>query len=61
MSEENPVFTEPFYIKKYMQIQQQNIVLYKSLLKIKENPETYKVVTELLGEEVFEILDKCPA
>lgn len=61
MDDNNPVFTEPFYIKKFMEIQQQNIVLYKSLLKIKENPETYQKVVELLGEDVFSILDKCPA
>lgn len=60
MSNENPVFTDPFYIKKFMEIQQQNIVLYKSLLKIKENPEAYAKVVEQLGEEVFSILDNCP-
>lgn len=61
MLEDNPVFTDPFYIKKFMEIQQQNIVLYKSLLKIKENPETYQKVVDVLGEKVFSILEKCPA
>lgn len=61
MSEDNPVFQEPFYIKKFMEIQQQNIVLYKSLLKIKENPKAYQAVVDELGEEIFLILEKCPA
>lgn len=61
MSEDNPVFTDPFYIKKFMQIQQQNIVLYKTLLKIKEHPQTYKIVCENFGEDIFEILKECPA
>ena len=61
MSEDNPVFTDSFYIKKFMQIQQQNIVLYKTLLKIKENPQTYKIVRENFGEDIFEILKECPA
>jgi hypothetical protein len=33
---DKPVFTDPFYIDKFMEIQQQNIVLYKSLLRIYE-------------------------
>jgi hypothetical protein len=61
MSEENPVFQDPFYIKKFMEIQQQNIVLYKTLLKIKENPNAYQVVVQELGNDVFSILEKCPA
>lgn len=61
MNNDNPVFTDPFYIKKFMEIQQQNIILYKSLLKIKDNPETYDKVVEILGKDVFSILEKCPA
>ena len=61
MSEENPVFQDQIYIKKFMEIQQQNIVLYKSLLKIKENPKAYQLIVEELGEDVFAILEKCPA
>jgi hypothetical protein len=54
-------FQEPFYIKKFMEIQQQNVVLYKTLLKIQENPETALVVKHQLGNDVFDILKDCPA
>lgn len=59
--QENPVFKDEFYIKKFMEIQQQNIVLYKSLLKIKNDPELEKLIHKKLGSEIFEILKKCPA
>jgi hypothetical protein len=58
---DKPVFTDPFYIDKFMEIQQQNIVLYKSLLKIYENEITRHIVERALGEEVFEVLKQCPA
>lgn len=58
---DKPVFTDPFYIDKFMEIQQQNIVLYKSLLKIYENEDTKTLVEQQLGAEVFEILKVCPA
>jgi hypothetical protein len=61
MTQDNPVFTDQFYIKKFMEIQQQNIVLYKSLLKIKENPKVFELIKSELGEDVFEILKNCPA
>jgi hypothetical protein len=57
----NPTFQEPFYIKKFMEIQQQNVVLYKTLLKIQENPETALVVKRQLGNDIFDILKDCPA
>ena len=57
----NPIFQEPFYIKKFMEIQQQNVVLYKTLLKIQENPETALVVKNQLGDDIFDILKDCPA
>lgn len=59
--QENPVFEDEFYVKKFMEIQQQNIVLYKSLLKIKNDPELSRIAIEKLGPEVFDILKKCPA
>jgi hypothetical protein len=58
---DKPVFTDPFYIDKFMEIQQQNIVLYKSLLKIYENEVTRHLVERAIGEEVFEVLKQCPA
>ena len=56
-----PVFTDPFYIDKFMEIQQQNIVLYKSLLKIYENEVTRHIVEKAIGDEVFKVLKQCPA
>ena len=58
---DKPVFTDPFYIDKFMEIQQQNIVLYKSLLRIYENETTRHIVERAIGEDVFEVLKKCPA
>lgn len=58
---DKPVFTEPFYIDKFMEIQQQNIVLYKTLLKITEDPELHQAVIEKFGKDYFKILEKCPA
>lgn len=58
---DRPVFTEPFYIDKFMEIQQQNIVLYKTLLKLHENETTRKLIEHELGSDFFEILKKCPA
>jgi hypothetical protein len=58
---DKPVFTDPFYIDKFMEIQQQNIVLYKSLLQIYENKDTRTLVEHELGAGIFEILKSCPA
>lgn len=58
---DKPVFTDPFYIDKFMEIQQQNIVLYKSLLQIYENEATRALVERQLSASVFEILKACPA
>jgi len=58
---DKPVFTDPFYIDKFMEIQQQNIILYKTLLKIKENPVTSEVVTRELGLSIFDSIKDGPA
>ena len=58
---DRPVFTEPFYIDKFMEIQQQNIVLYMALKKIEENPTTKEVVLKELGENAFDALIGAPA
>ena len=58
---DRPVFTDPFYIDKFMEIQQQNIVLYKTLLKIAEDPQLNQLIIEKFGEDYFKILEKCPA
>lgn len=58
---DRPVFTDQFYIDKFMEIQQQNIVLYKMLLRIKEDPLLYQFVVDKFGIDFFKILDQCPA
>lgn len=58
---DRPVFTDPFYIDKFMEIQQQNIILYKMLLRIQEDPELAQSVIAKFGEDFFKILEKCPA
>jgi hypothetical protein len=52
---------DEFYLEKFMVIQQQNIVLYRLLLSIYENPETRHLVEQQLGNNVFDILKDCPA
>jgi hypothetical protein len=61
MNNENPVFTDQFYIKKFMEIQQQNIILYKRLLKIKNNPEISAIVDREFGLDFFDVLKDSPA
>ena len=58
---ERPVFTEPFYIDKFMEIQQQNIVLFMALKQIQDNPVTKDAVIKELGEKVFDALVGAPA
>jgi hypothetical protein len=58
---DKPVFTDPFYIDKFMEIQQQNIVLYKSLLKIYEHEKIRDLIEQDIDKDIFDILKKCPA
>ena len=58
---DKPVFTDPFYIDKFMEIQQQNIVLYKSLLKIYEHEKIRDLIEQDIDKDIFGILKKCPA
>lgn len=60
VANENPEFSDKFYIKKFMEIQQQNIVLYKALLNIYNDPDLNQAVQSKIGQHVFEILKKCP-
>jgi hypothetical protein len=57
---EEPVFTEPFYIKKFMEIQQQNVVLWRMLYKIQQNKELCEQVKKEFGELFFEELERAP-
>ena len=57
---DKPVFTDPFYIDKFMEIQQKNIVLYKSILALQNNPETKSVIEKEFGDDFFDVISDCP-
>ena len=57
---EEPIFTEPFYIKKFMEIQQQNVVLWRMLYRIQQNKELCEQVKKEFGENFFEELERAP-
>jgi hypothetical protein len=52
-----PVITDPFYLKKFMQIQQANIVLWRKLDTIKNNDDLRASVETYLGDDFFNNLD----
>lgn len=56
MTNDEPVFTDPFYIKKFMQIQQHNVILYKKLLALQENATTKELAEFYFGSDFFDIL-----
>ena len=52
-----PVITDPFYLKKFMQLQQANVVLWRKLHNIKENEDLRATVETYLGDDFFNNLD----
>lgn len=56
-----PVFTDQFYIDKFMEIQQQNIVMYKMLLAIQEDPILKEQIESKFGSEFFSKMKDYPA
>lgn len=52
-----PVITDPFYLKKFMQIQQANVVLWRKLETIKTNEDLRAAVETYLGDDFFDNLD----
>jgi hypothetical protein len=52
-----PVITEPFYLKKFMQLQQSNVVLWRKLETIKSNEDLRAVIETYLGDDFFDNLD----
>ncbi len=60
MEEDNPILTEPFYLKKFMQIQRENVILHDSLNMIFKDEELRKAVESRIGKFVFKILEKTP-
>jgi hypothetical protein len=53
----DPIITDVFYLKKFMQLQQSNVVLWRKLHNIKENEDLRAVVETYLGDDFFDNLD----
>lgn len=56
MPEENPTFDEPFYVKKFMEIQRGNVQLYRKLKKLEES-DLKETIKKELGEDFFDKID----
>ena len=52
---------EEFYIKKFMEIQRQNVVLSNKLRDLYEDPNLRKIIEMHMGPEFFNILQYTPA
>lgn len=52
-----PVITDPFYLKKFMQIQQANVVLWRKLETIRNNEDLRAAVETYLGDDFLNNLD----
>jgi hypothetical protein len=52
-----PVITDTFYLKKFMQIQQANVVLWRKLHNIKEHDDLRAIIETYLGDDFFNNLD----
>lgn len=55
--QENPVFTDPFYIKKFMEIQRGNVNLWRKLKNIESIPELKLKVEQQFGTDFFTKID----
>jgi hypothetical protein len=60
MDESNPIITEPFYLKKFMQIQRENVLLHNMLSIVYRDEELRKLAIERAGFNLFQILEKTP-
>lgn len=56
----NPIITEPFYLKKFMQIQRVNVVMHDVLTMLRDDEQIRKRAEELYGPNIFLILEKTP-
>jgi len=54
--EENPTFTEPYYVKKFMEIQRGNVQLYRKLKNLEES-KLKETIEKELGKGFFDNLD----
>ena len=60
MEQDNPIITEPFYLKKFMEIQRENVILYNHLRMIHKDEELRNLVLERIGPDTFKILERLP-
>jgi hypothetical protein len=56
----DPIFTDPFYIKKFMEIQRQNIVMYNLLKRIEESAILKQAVQDELDVDLTEVVKNGP-
>jgi prolyl 4-hydroxylase len=56
MPEENPTFTGPFYVKKFMEIQRGNVQLYRKLKNLEES-QLKDAIEQALGKDFFKNID----
>ena len=56
MPEENTTFTEPFYVKKFMEIQRGNVQLYRKLKNLEES-QLKDAIEQALGKDFFKNID----
>ena len=61
MNEDNPIITDPFYLKKFMQIQRINVVLHDNLTLLYNDEQIRKRAIELYGPNIFLILEQTPS
>lgn len=52
------VITDPFYTNKFMVIQQSNVILWRKLVKIRDNEELSQYVKNVYGENFFDDIDE---
>lgn len=52
------VITEPFYTNKFMVIQQSNVVLWRKLVKIRDNEQLSSQVKGEFGDGFFDDIDE---
>ena len=55
--QENPVFTDKFYIKKFMEIQRGNVQLWRKLKDLESNEELKLKIQQQLGKDFFDNVD----
>jgi hypothetical protein len=53
-----PIITDPFYLKKFMEIQQANVVLWRKLHTIKEHEDLCAAVEAYLGDDFLKNIDE---